>query len=601
MPADLDPGAGPRTLCEAFARVATIDPSAVALATHDGSVSYTWGQYAARVRSIAAALHSVGVRRGDTVALMMVNRPEFHLCDTAVLHLGATPFSIYNTSSPEQIEHLFADAGNEVVITEPQFAARLIAAGARTVLCLEDHPGTASLEALEGTAGSDFDFESSWRAVEPDDLGTLIYTSGTTGPSKGVESTHAQLLAQTDALGEWFDARPGDITCSFLPCAHIADRALNQYLQLRWGVCVVSVDNPRAIGTALPLVRPTVWVATPSVWQRIRGGVEVAMAAGPAGIRDALAAAIRMAELRAAGSPVPPDLAAEVAAAEPTLLAPLRARLGMDRLRWAMVGAAPVPVETLIFFTALGVPLYEAWGMSEVAGVGTANIPGHNRVGSVGRALPGTSVCLAHDGELLFRGEQVMRGYRHLPDATSEAVDPEGWLHTGDVARIDADGYVTLIDRKKEIIINSSGKNMSPANIETTIRAGGPLIAQVVAIGDARSYVTALVVLDPDAAAAWAVEHGVIDASVAALSGDPGVHAAVAESMAAANARLSRVEQVRRFRVLPECWAPGGEELTPTMKLRRRPIAQRYAAEIEDLYAAAPSVAVHCLPAGPGR
>jgi len=323
------------------------------------------------------------------------------------------------------------------------------------------------------------------------------------------------------------------------------------------------------------VVRPTIFGAVPAVWQRIRGALEVALAADPA-------------------------LAAGIAAGRPEVLAAVRAKLGMDRVRFAVSGAAPIPPETLEFFGALGVPILEVWGMSETCGIGTANLPGHNRIGTVGRVLPGSRVALAADGELLFAGPQVMRGYRNQPDATAEAIDAAGWLHTGDVATIDSAGYVRIVDRKKEIMINAAGKNMSPANIENAIRAAAPLIGHAVAIGDRRPYVTALIVLDPEAVTVWATQHG-LDPAPAVVAAHPGVREAVALGVSAANDRLSRVEQIKRFRVLPEFWSPGGEELTPTMKLRRRRIAERYAAEIEELYAEVPGATVHNLPTEANR
>ncbi len=563
----------PRTLCEAFRRVARIRPDAQALGTPDGRVSLTWREYRGRVDSIAAALHTLGVRRGDTVALMMVNRPQFNLVDTAVMHLGATPFSVYNTSSPEQIEHLFANAGNEVLLAEPQFVPRLLDAGAKTVVSLTACPGALDLADLEAAADPGFDIEAAWRAVEPDDLATLIYTSGTTGPPKGVECTHAQLLAHSEAWGFCAPAGPEDVTISFLPAAHIAERAVVHCYQLRFGITVISVADPRAVGAALPVVRPTIFGAVPAVWQRMRGALEVAMQADPA-------------------------LAAGIAAGVPEVAAAVRRRLGLDRVRFAVSGAAPIPPETLEFFGALGVPLHEIWGMSETCGIGFTNTPGHNRVGTVGRVLPGCRATVADDGELLFAGPQLMRGYRNQPEATAEAIDAAGWLHTGDVATMDTDGYVRIVDRKKEIIINAAGKNMSPANIESAIRAAAPLIAQAVAIGDGRPYVTALIVLDPDAVAAWAAQRG-LDPTV--VAGHPEVGAAVVAGVAAANLRLSRVEQVKRFRILPDFWAPGGEELTPTIKLRRRRIAERHARAIEELYAEPPGATVHNLPTEANR
>jgi len=556
----------PRTLCEAFGRVAALHPEAVALRTPGDAVVLTWTDYRRRVDAIAAVLHDLGVRRGDTVAMMLVNRPEFHLVDTAALHLGATPFSIYNSNSPEQIEYLFANAGNKVVVTEPQFVARLNAAGASCVVSVEDCADALSLTALEAAAAP-IDVAALAAAVQPDDVATLIYTSGTTGPPKGVECTHEQLLASAEGFRAWFEVTPADSCVSFLPSAHIADRIANHYLQMRYGLLVTSVADPRAVGAGLVDAAPTLFGATPGVWQRIRSAV-----------------------LPALGGAAPADLDPEVQAA-------IRQKLGMHRIRWSVCGAAPVPPETLAFFNDLGVPLIEVWGMSEVSGIGTANPVEDNRLGTVGRVLPGAEVMLAEDGELLFRGTQVMRGYRHQPEATAAAIDADGWLHTGDVATIDDDGYITIIDRKKEIIINAAGKNMSPANIETMLKASAPLLSQAVAIGDARQYVTALFVLDPDAVAVWAAGAGLDARTPDALATHPALLDTLEAGVRAGNQRLSRVEQIKRFRVLPDVWIPGGVELTPTMKLRRRPIAERYAAEIEELYAPEPPATVRSLAA----
>ena len=240
----------------------------------------------------------------------------------------------------------------------------------------------------------------------------------------------------------------------------------------------------------------------------------------------------------------------------------------------------------LEFFGAIGLPIQELWGMSELSCCGTIN-PERVKLGSVGPAVPGLELRLADDGELLCRGDQVMRGYRGEPQLTAEALDPDGWLHTGDIAHIDADGYVTIVDRKKELIINAAGKNMSPANIEAAVKGTSPLIGQVVVIGDRRPYNVALVVLDPDAGAAFAAQHGIPDGSVAALSTDENVRKTVSAAVGQANDRLSRVEQIKAFTILGVDWLPAGDELTPTMKLRRRPIAEKYAAEIEALYATA--------------
>ncbi|WP_320671392.1 AMP-binding protein [Patulibacter defluvii] len=593
-----DPLAVP-SLAAAFQRTAAVDPDAVALRTIGGAVEISWRTYAERVRRIAAGLAALGVGRGDAVGLMLLNRPEFHLCDTAALHLGAVPFSIYNTSAPEQIAHLFANAGNRVVVCESLFLDRVQEARAATavehVICLDgDADGTLTLEQLEAMGRPEFDFDGAWRAVAGDDLLTLIYTSGTTGPPKGVELTHANLLAELRAATALLPLEFGDRAPSYLPSAHIADRWLSHYSAMAFGLQITCVPDPRAVAAALPDVRPTIWGAVPRVWEKIKAALEAKVEREPdaqrqQAMRWAIATGLRVVRAeqeRIAGRGDGPDeaLRAEHAKAEQLVLGPIRAAIGLDQVRWSVSGAAPIPPDVLEFFGAIGLPICELWGMSELSCCATINPPARVKIGTVGPALPGIELRLAEDGEVLVRGGTVMRGYRNEPGKTAEAIE-DGWLRTGDIGTLDDEGYLRVVDRKKELMINAAGKNMSPANIELTLKAAGPLIGQAIAIGDARPYNVALLVLDPDAAAAYAADRGLADPSPAALAADPELVAAVAAEVERANERLSRVEQIKRFRILPVDWEPGGDELTPTSKLKRKPIAAKYAAEIEALYA----------------
>jgi long-subunit acyl-CoA synthetase (AMP-forming) len=282
---------------------------------------------------------------------------------------------------------------------------------------------------------------------------------------------------------------------------------------------------------------------------------------------------------------VPPELQAAYERADEQMFAKIRERLGFERCESYIIGAAPAPLEVFEFFAALGIPICEVWGMSELSCVATLVPRERIRFGTVGLPLPGVELRIAEDGELLARGGIVMAGYRNQPEKTAEALDADGWLHTGDIASIDDDGYVRIVDRKKELIINAAGKNMSPANIEAQLKQGSPLIGQAVAIGDRRPYNVALIVLDPDACAAFAQAEGLPDPGPVAMAKEPAVLATIAEGVERANTHLSRVEQIKRFRVLDVDWAPASDELTPTMKLKRRPIAEKYAAEIEALYA----------------
>ncbi|WP_435770612.1 AMP-dependent synthetase/ligase [Nocardioides sp. SYSU DS0651] len=548
------------TMCEAFQNTVATCGDTIALRTPGGSQEITWQEYGDRVRRIAAGLAALGVGPEDTVGFMLLNRPEFALADTAALHLGAIPFSIYNTSSPEQISYLFGNAENRVVVTEQMFLPQIRAAGTavETIISIDGGEGTLSLEDVEARGAEDFDFEAAWRAVRPDQVLTLIYTSGTTGPPKGVELTHGSMLAQLRGVQAVIPARRGERSTSYLPSAHIADRWAGHYSPMVFGGTTTYVTDPKAVVGALGEVRPTVWGGVPRIWEKMKAALESKGITDPAALPEETRKGVRQ-------------------------------LLGLDDVRFTVSGAAPIAPEVLRFFTDLGIPICELWGMSEISCCGTINPPEDIRIGTVGKPVPGLEVRLGDDGELLVRGPQLMRGYRNQPDKTAEAIDADGWLHTGDIATIDADGYVTIVDRKKELIINAAGKNMSPANIEQALKASHPLIGQAVVVGDRRPYNVALLVLDPDVCAAYAEQAGLPDGSAAALAQDPGVQQQVAEAVAAANARLSRVEQVKKHRILDTDWLPGGDELTPTMKLKRKPIGDKYAHVIEELYAEDPA------------
>ena len=583
-----------RTMCEAFQATVARGPEEVALRSADGSEQLTFAEYGERVRRIAAGLAGLGVGRGDTVALMLTNRPEFYPCDTAAIHLGAIPFSIYNTSSPEQIAYIFSNARNRVVIAEAQFIDRIRAAiehaPAEIVLVSVDGgPGTTSLDELEAAGEEGFDFEAAWRAVEGDDVLTLIYTSGTTGPPKGVELSHANMLAQCRAVGRVLPIRRGATITSYLPSAHAADRWSSHYNQLVFGLQIVPVADARQIASVLPAVRPTVWGGVPRIFEKIVSALEAGFSEEPdegrrSALRTALDTALAKVRLEDAGEPVPEELAAAHAKLDETVIARIRERIGLDRAEWIVCGAAPLGRSVHEFLLALGLPVVELYGMSECSCVVTVCDPSESRIGSVGKAIPGNEIRRADDGELLIRGPIVMQGYRDDPDRTAEVLDSDGWLHSGDIVEIDDDGYVGIVDRKKELIINAAGKNMSPANIEEKLKSSSPLIGQAVCIGDRRPYNVALLVLDPDAAAAYAREHDLGEASVERLAGEEGVLREVAEAVARANERLSRVEQIKRHLLLHEEWTAGGDELTPTMKLKRKPINAKYGEQIEALY-----------------
>ncbi|MDQ4071543.1 MAG: long-chain fatty acid--CoA ligase [Actinomycetota bacterium] len=589
------PGLDAATMCEAFQLTADALADEVALRLKEDELSLTWGEYAARTRKVAAGLAALGVSRGDTVALMLSNRPEFHYCDAAAMHLGATPFSIYNTYSPEQIEHPVRDAENTVAFTEQAFADRLLAVkGADNalehVVVVDGDPpeGAMSLADLEQRGAEDFDFEAAWRAVEPDDILTLIYTSGTTGPPKGVQITHANMTETIRSYDQVIGFPFGGRIVSYLPMAHVAERNVSHYLPMLCGSSVTTCPDPRQVIAYLPEVRPTWFFGVPRIWEKLKAGLEAMLAGLEEGeqkerLQQALDVSLRRVKAIQAGEEVSEELESQWREADDQVLSNVRTMLGLGDFEACNVGAAPTPPEVIEFFHALGVPLAELWGMSETTGAGTCNPPQRIKIGTVGPPAPGCEIKLEDDGEVLIRGPVVMPGYRNLPDKTAEAFTDDGFFRTGDIGEFDEDGYMRIVDRKKELIISAAGKNMSPANIESKIKAAGPLIGQAVAIGDGRQYNTALVTLDPDAIPSLAERVG-SEASAEKLAGHEQVIAEVQQEIDVANEQLARVEQIKKFKILPTEWQPGGDELTPTMKLKRKPVTEKYASEIEELY-----------------
>ncbi|MBV9311349.1 MAG: long-chain fatty acid--CoA ligase, partial [Solirubrobacterales bacterium] len=558
------------------------------------SVSITWSELLERVDSLAAGLAGLGVSRGDTVAIMLGNRPEFHVVDLAIAMLGAAPFSIYVTYPAGEVQYLMGDAGSKVAIVEQTYLPVMLEAQQGLpelehiiVVDGEAPEGCISLSEVEGS-NPDFDVEAAASEVGPNDLLTLIYTSGTTGPPKGVQLSHHAIMVSAKAVQQIIPIEAGGRLISWLPAAHIAERMAHHYIPIIYGGTITCCPNPREVVSFLPQVRPSWFFAVPRIWEKLKAGLETMLHSQPEEqrkpVEEALAASIERVRLRQRGEPVPPELEQKVAQADEQMFSKLREMLGLDQAIAVNAGAAPTPVEVLEFFHALGIELAELWGMSETCGFGTCNRPGEVRIGTVGPPSPGTDLKLADDGEVLIRGEFLMLGYRNQPEKTSEAIDTEGWLHTGDIGEIDDDGYLKIVDRKKEIIINAAGKNMSPANIEAAIKTSDPLIGQATCIGDGRPYNTALIVLDSDFAPGWAAKNGLEDSSLEELAGESKVREAVQRAIDKANEHLARVEQIKKFTVVPGDWLPGGDELTPTMKLKRRPIEQKYQREIEAMY-----------------
>jgi long-chain acyl-CoA synthetase len=584
------------TVAIAFARTVQARPDRVALRTRGGEREITWAEYGQMVDRVALGLRALGLERGDTIALMLNNRPEFHIGDTAAISLGATPFSLYQTLTPEQIAYQLNDSEAEIVITEPAFIERVLAAkddvpNLRHVVLVDSDgssPDTIPFEDLLRTEGDPAEIGRCREAVEPDDLLTLIYTSGTTGPPKGVQLCHNNMMSAVKTFDDVIDFPEGARVVSYLPMAHIAERATGHYLPIVLGHTVTCCPNPREVIEYLPEVRPSWFFAVPRIWEKLKAGIEAGIEADQdeerkRAMKWALEVGHKRVRLEQEGKEIPAELEEEHRKADEMVLSKLREKLGLDEVEAVYVGAAPTPLPVLEFFHAIGVPVAELWGLSESTGSGAVNLPGKIKLGTVGQVTPGMEIKLAEDGEVLIRGPQIMKGYRNLPDQTAEALDAEGWLHTGDIGEIDDEGYLKIVDRKKELIITAGGKNISPANIEAKLKAH-PLVGSACVIGDQKPFLSALVVLDPDVAPAWAAQQGIEDTSLTALAKDERVAAAIQEGVDAANAQASKVEGVKKFTVLGEDWLPGGDELTPTMKLKRKPVAQKYADQIEAMY-----------------
>jgi long-chain acyl-CoA synthetase len=565
------------------------------MAIHDEAreKELSWNELRDTVHRIAGGLAKLGVERGDTVAIMLGNRWEFIPTDLAAVSLGAIPFSIYQTYAPEQIQYLLSDAESKLVITEQAYLDNVTKArqGVSTleqVIVVDGEGGDHTLDELM-EMDPEFDPAESVEAIGPDDLLTLIYTSGTTGPPKGVQLTHRNLLFAVATADEMIQLpERGGKVISWLPAAHVAERNAHYYLPVTRGVSVTVCPDPRRIAEFLPKVNPTWFFAVPRIFEKLKAGLEAMLAGLPDEQREqaqaGLEASLQKVRLEQAGEEIPPEVAQAAARADEQMFSQLRKQLGLDEALAVNAGAAPTPLEVLEFFHAIGIPVGELWGMSETCGLGAINPPDRIKLGTVGPPTPGIEIRLDDDGEVLVKADCVMPGYRNLPEKNDETFTDDGWLRTGDIGELDEDGYLKIVDRKKELIINAAGKNMSPANIEAHLKTASPLIGQAVAIGNSRPYNVALITLDPDYAPVWAKQNGLDGKSFEELAGEEKVRETVQAAVDEANEKMARVEQIKKFTILPEPWEPGGDELTPTMKLKRKPIDEKFADQIEALY-----------------
>jgi long-chain acyl-CoA synthetase len=598
---DIDQTVAGQTVLKLFDdAVATFgDSEALKWKSGDDWQALTWTGYGERVRAFAKGLIALGLEPKGFVNIIGANDPLYAISDIGVLAAGGVPVSLYNTLAPEQLEYIINHCEASLVICENRdYFERILKiqgelGNVRKVILWRDADEFADNEWVigfdeviaQGASVSDEQLQERLAAVDADDLCTLIYTSGTTGPPKGVMVTHRNVCWTVESLLRAHPLGPGQRQISYLPMAHIAERMVGHYIPLRLGSMVHFCPDARQIGAYLGAVKPTFFFAVPRIWEKLYQGIQNAIAGSPEEqqqqAKDAIAVRTKLVELENERKPVPDDIRANAEALKPVTDF-IAALVGLDQVENAGTGAAPISADIITFFTAIGVPIFEVYGQSEDTGPTSWNRPGASKIGSVGQSLPGVEVTLAEDGELLVRGGNVTQGYYKEPELTAETFI-DGWLYSGDVAEIDDEGFIKIVDRKKEILITAGGKNIAPSNVENMLKAH-PLIGQACMIADKRPYATALLALDPDDAVIWAKKNSKPE-DVATLSQDPDVIADIQRHIDEMNTRLHNQEQVKKFVVLPMPWGVDSGEVTPTLKMKRKVVNQKFEDEIEGMYA----------------
>ncbi len=595
--AELDAKVAGQTTPQLFLRQLADQPEFPLLhSMQEGGGWNTWtvadvGDLAAQT---AAGLRADSVQPGERVLLMMRNRPDFHWLDLGAQFVRATPVSIYNSSSPEEIAYLSGHAEARIAILEDDgFLQRMLKVrgelpNLEKIYVIEPPEGELPdgvhpVSELMSHGSADLDELAA--ATQPDDLATLIYTSGTTGPPKGVMISQYNVVYTAESLFESIenpDAK-GWRVVSYLPMAHIAERMTSHYRTLIDGLEVFCCPDPNLLMPYLKEVHPQMVFGVPRVFEKLYAGVNAALAADPEKKQqfdDGVAAAIEIKRAEFAGTATQEQLDTW-AFLDAVAFSQVRGLVGLDECELAITGAAPLPAEILEWFNAIGINLAEIYGLSETTGPMTFS-PVRNKPGWVGQAIPGCEVALAPDGEIICRGGNVFQGYLNMPDKTDEVL-ADGWFHSGDIGEVDDEGYVRIVDRKKELIITAGGKNISPANLEAALKMI-PIVGQACAIGDQRKFVSALLVLDPEVAPVWAAANGKEGLSLAELATDPDVIAAVQAGVDEANEKFAQVEQIKRFVLIGEEWLADSDVLTPTSKLKRRGIHARYEIAIASMY-----------------
>jgi long-chain acyl-CoA synthetase len=574
-------------------------PSAPAyyVKTSGGWRMTTWREYADEVRAATKSLLALGFEPKQTVCILGFNRPEWTIMDLACMCAGGAPAGIYTTCSPVEVQYIVHHAESPVVLLEneeqwkkideqrknlPHLRHVVLMQGAKKI----DDPLVMTWEEFlaKGKGVDDAKVEERIDALEPDGLATLIYTSGTTGPPKGVMLSHQNLAWTAKVAREMTDAGPDDQSLSYLPLSHIAEQMFTIHGPCTFGGSIYFAESIEKVPDNLKEVQPTVFFGVPRIWEKFHAGISGKLADAK-GVKKGLVEwamrvgkAVNEGRMNGRGEPTG-LLALEYALAKKLIFSKLKPAVGLGRAKICVSGAAPIAKEVLEFFATLDVLVFEVYGQSEDTGPTSFNRSNRFRLGTVGPAIPGVEVKIAEDEEILVRGPNVFLGYYKEPEATAETLI-DGWLHSGDLGRFDDDGYLHITGRKKEILITAGGKNIAPKNIEGSLK-NHPLINEAVVIGDRRKYLTVLVTLDPEASTKWAKDNGV---DTKTMHTNDKLRAEIQKAVDDTNKDLARVEQIKKFEVLPRNFTVEDGELTPTLKVKRKKVYEHFSDTIESMY-----------------
>ena len=594
----------PKTLTDIYTVTCSIDRPAIMKTKRNGRwVDISVPEFRDQVRWLATGLHDLGVKRGDRVAILSENRPEWTISDFAILCAGAVSVPVYPTLLGWQIEYILNDAGTVAVVCSDkeqldkvlEIRSHVPTLG-NVIVCDPPAPLPAGVMTFQdaidrgkkweqGSGGTTW-FETSRSAAKPSDLATLVYTSGTTGNPKGAMLSHGNITSNVTTVRDNVPFQAGDVALSILPLSHILERMVD-YLYLAKGGCIAYAENVTKVADNLQEIKPQFFAAVPRLFEKMRARIMDNVASAPKARQKIFHWALKVAEERLPhrieGTPMPAGLKIKSAIADKLVFSKILARLG-GNVKYVVSGGAPLSAELAAFFIGAGVEILEGYGLTETSPVIAVNLPKKRRLGTVGPIIPGVEVKIAEDGEILSRGPHIMQGYWNNPESTAQAIDPDGWFHTGDIGEIDKDGFLKITDRKKDIIINAYGKNIAPQPIEALLKSS-PYVGTPVLIGDRRKYLSALIVPNFEKLTRDAAAMGIEAKSPEELVKHEGVKKLLQDEIDRFNQNLDRQEKIRRFALLPRDFTIEEDEITPSLKVKRKNIDKKYKAVIDQLYA----------------